>query len=103
MKSNEIVYSKWASRAGPVALLAAAGAAGVWMWQTQGASAPLRSAVGLAALAAVFAAVWLYRLRAARRLFTVLNAYAEQELDRAQRRTPTSFRKSNRRFSRSSV
>jgi hypothetical protein len=59
MKSNEFAFSKWASWAGSVALLAAAGAAGLWVWQAQGAYVPVRSAVGLLALTAALGVVWL--------------------------------------------
>ena len=103
MKSNEVAYPKWASWAGSVALLAVAGTAGLGLWMWQGASLPLRSAAGLMALAAAFSAVWLYRIRAARRHFAALDAYAERELGRAERRRLTSPSKNNRVFSRGSV
>lgn len=103
MKSNEIAYLKWTSWAGPVALLAAAGAAGLWSWQAHSEYVLLRGAVGVVALTALFSAVWLYRIRTARRHFAALDAYAEQELERAEHRSPTSARKSDRHFSSSSV
>ena len=103
MKSNEVVYPRWASWAGPAALLAAAGAAGLGLWLTHGAYVPLGPAVGLLMLTAVLGVVWLYRVRAARHHFAVWDAYAEKELARAERRPPTSSLHSNRRFSRSLV
>lgn len=103
MKINAIASAKLASWAGPVALLAAAGAGGLGLWMTQGASLPLRSAAGLAVLAALLAAAWRYRLRAARRHVAILDTYAERELARAERRRLSSPRKNNRRFSHSAV
>ena len=101
MKSNEAAQPKWTSWAGPVALLAATGAAGLWLWYTHGAYVPLGAAVGLLALTAALGVVWLYRVRAARRLFAALDAYAEKESARAERRphTPSVTRKAA--FSRS--
>ena len=93
MKSNESAHPKWAYWAGPVTLLTAAGAAGLWLWQTQGASLPLGLAVGVLALLATLAGVWLSRVRAARRLSAALNAYAEQELARAAHRPHFILRK----------
>jgi hypothetical protein len=82
MKNNESANPKWVSWAGPLALLLAAiGAAGLWLWQTHGAEI-LWPALSLLTLA-VLGAVWLYRDRAARRFFAVLDAYAEQGLARA--------------------
>jgi hypothetical protein len=89
MKSNEVAYPKWASWAGPVALLAAAGAAGLWLWWTPSAWVPLGPAVGLLVLTAALGVIWLYRVRAARNLFAVWDAYAEKELARAERRPAT--------------
>jgi hypothetical protein len=102
MKRNEGTRSKSASWAGPVGLLAVAGAAGLWLWQAHGANVPLGPAVGLLALTVVLGVVWLYRVRAARRLFAALDAYAERELARAERRLHTPLT-SNRAFSRSNV
>jgi len=99
MKNNEDTHPKSASWAGPAALLAVAGAAGLWLWQTQGAYVPL----GLLALTAVLGAVWLYRVRAARRLFAALDAYAEKEVARARRRPRTPSAAGNRAFARSNV
>ena len=103
MKSNEIVYPKKASWSGPIALLAAAGAAGLWLWRTHGAYVPLGPTVGLLALTAALGVVWLYRVRAARHLFAAWDAYAKKELARAERRPPTPSLHSNRSFSRSLV
>jgi hypothetical protein len=103
MKSNKIANSMWTSWAWPATLLAAAGTAGLWLWLTHGAYVPIRSAVGLVALTGVVGAVWLYRIRAARRLFAALDAYAEQELDRVEHRPPTSSRKSSESLTRSSA
>jgi hypothetical protein len=91
MKSNEDNNLKGSSWLGPVALLAAAGAGGLWLWQTQGAYVPPGPAVGLLALTATLAVFWLYRVRASRRLFAALDAYAEREGARAkpQRRRPS--------------
>ena len=103
MKSSQGAQPTRAVGAGSVALLAATGAAGLWLWPTHGAFEPFWSVVGLLALSAALGGVWLYRLRAARRLFSALDAYAEQELARAENRPSTSSNKSNRGFSRSSV
>ena len=103
MKSNESAYPKSASWAGPITLLAAAGAAGLWLWRTHGAYVPLGPTVGLLALTAALGVVWLYRIRAARNLFAVWDAYAKKELARAERRLPTSSLHNNRRLSRSLV
>jgi hypothetical protein len=59
MKSKEGTHPKSASWAGPVALLAAAGAAGLWLWQTHGAYVPLWPAAGLLELTAALGVVWL--------------------------------------------
>jgi hypothetical protein len=85
MKSNEIAHPRSASWVGPVALLATAGAAVLWLWPTQSGYGPRGLAVGLLALSAALGGVWLYRVRAARHLFAVWDAYAEQELARAER------------------
>jgi hypothetical protein len=102
MKSNEIAYPKWTSWTVSVAL-AIAGAAGVGLWMTQGASLPLRSVGSLVALTAALSMVWLYRVRAARRLSAALDAYAERELDRAKRRRLRSPSTSKHVLSRGSV
>ncbi|HEY7328980.1 MAG TPA: hypothetical protein VH592_15155 [Gemmataceae bacterium] len=102
MKSNEIAYPKWASWAGSIAL-AIAGAAGVALWKTQGASLPLRSVVGLALLTAGLSAVKGYRIRASRRLSAALDAYAERELDRVKHRRLTSPSRNKQVLSRGSV
>src|SRR5579871_5122180 len=86
MNSYGVDYPRWTSWAGPVGVLAAVGAAVLGLWITQGASLPLRSAVGLAILVLASLAIWAYRIRAARRLFAALDAYAERELERAKRR-----------------
>jgi hypothetical protein len=102
MRRNEGSHPKPASWAGPVVLLAAAGAAGLWLWQTHGADVPRWPAAGLLALAAL-GVVWLYRIRAARRLFAALDAYAEKEVARAERRPHTVSVIRNRAFSQSNV
>lgn len=102
MKSNEIAYPKWASWTGSV-VLATTGLAGLGFWMLQDASLPLRVVGGLVVLVVAFSAVWLYRIRAARRRFAVLDAYAERELDRARRRRPTSPATFKRGLERSSV
>lgn len=79
MKSNQGAMMSWA---GPSALLAAAGAAGMWLWLTHGASVTPWLAVALLALGAA----WLYRARSARRLFAAWDAYAALEQARAERR-----------------
>jgi predicted membrane metal-binding protein len=86
MKNNESARPRSASWAGPVVLLAVAGAAGLWVGQADGADVPLRLAAGLLALAAALGVVLLFRARAARRLFAALDAYAEKEVARAGRR-----------------
>ena len=101
MNSNQSARPKWIYWAGPVTLLTAAGAAGLWLWQTHGEYAPLGWAVGLLALPVALGVVLLSRVRAARRFSAALEAYAEQELARAERRPVTLSSKSKRRFSRS--
>ena len=103
MKSNEGTHPKSASWAGPVGLLAAAGAATTWLWQTHGGYGPLGLVVGLLALGAALGVVWLYRIRAARRLYAAWDAYAEKELARAERRTPMPFATRNPALARSNV
>ena len=82
MKSNGDTHPTWVSWAGPVALLVATGTAAAWLWQTQGLHVPFQPAVSLLALMATLGVVWLFRVRAAHRLFAALDAYAEQELAR---------------------
>jgi hypothetical protein len=95
MKGNAVASARsWVWL--PVALLAAAGAAGLWLWLTHGASVPLRLGLGLLALTAAVALVWIYRARrAARRFWAALDAYAEKEMARAERRprVPTALRR----------
>jgi hypothetical protein len=91
MKRNEGTHPKSASWAGPVGLLTAAGAAGLWFAQTHGADVPLWSALGLLALTAALGVVWLSRVRAGHRHFAALDAYAAKEAARAERR-PHAFR-----------
>src|SRR5262249_11404134 len=101
MKSNKGTRPGLAAWIGPVALLAASGAAGLWLWLTQAEYVPLGPAVVLLALAAVFGVVWLYRVRAESRFFAALDAYAEKELARAERRPPTDTVTGHRAFSQS--
>lgn len=86
MMSNQGGQTRSGSWAGPMALLAAAAAAGLGLWQTLGGHATLPLAVGLLVLAAALGVFWLYRVRAARRFVAALDAYAERELARAERR-----------------
>jgi hypothetical protein len=86
MTNNERVQPRSAPGVGLVALLAAVGAAGLWLGQALGLL------VGLLALAAALGGVWLYRARADRRLFAALDAYAQMELTRAARRRRTASR-----------
>jgi hypothetical protein len=86
MKSNAGVLPRVASWAGPVGLLTAAGAVGLGLWQAGGTPLLLWPAVGLLVLMAVLGVVWLSRVRSARRLFAALDAYAERESARAERR-----------------
>jgi hypothetical protein len=103
MKSNEARQSKLTSWPGPAALLALAGAAGLWLGLTQGAYGPLALAVGLLALTAALGAVWLHHVLATRRQFAVWDAYAEQELARADRLPHKASRSRNQELSRSNV
>lgn len=103
MKSNEIRQSKSASWAGPTTLLAAEGAVGLWLWGTKSAYIPLGPAVGLLALTAALGAVWFYHIYASRRQFAIWNAYAEQELARAEQERQTPSLKSKRGISRTLV
>jgi hypothetical protein len=98
MKSNEIAYPKSAYWAGPIALLATTGAAGLGLWCTHGAGVLLGSAVGLLMLTAALGVIWLNRVRAARHYFAAWDAYAERELARAERRRPTPSLRGNRSF-----
>ena len=99
---KNILFIHGSSR-GPVGLLAAAGAAGLWLWQTHGASLPIGLAFGLLALTAALAVIWLYRIRASRRLIAALDAYAEKEVARAERRLHSASVANNRALSRSNV
>jgi hypothetical protein len=99
MKSNENAYPKRAFWAGLVMLPVA----GLWLWQTQGGYMPLGLVVGLLTLSAAFGAVWLYRLRAAHRHVAALDAYAEKELARAERRPRMASSTRNRALSQSNV
>jgi hypothetical protein len=92
MKSNEVRQSKSASWAGPVALLASAGTAGPWLWQTQGGYVSL----SLLALAVALGVVWLQHVYATRRHFAAWDAYAEQELARAERQPHTPPKRGHR-------
>jgi hypothetical protein len=103
MKRDEGGRPKPASRAWPVGLLAAAGAAGLWLWQTPGTDVPVWPAVGLLAPTAALGVVWLSRIRAARRLFAALDAYAEKEVARAERQPHTVPVLRNRALSQSNV
>ena len=85
MQRGADALPKGTSWAGPVVLLAAAGTAGLGLWATHRAGVPFWSPIGLLALTAVVGVVWLTRVRAARRLFMAVDAYAEQELARAKR------------------
>src|SRR5262245_6175000 len=86
MKSNEGAHPRSASWAWPVGLLAAAGAVGLWLGQADAVDVLLPAAVALLALAAALGVGWLYRARKARRLLAALDAYAEKEVARAERR-----------------
>jgi hypothetical protein len=103
MKTNESGSATAVAWAGPVTLLATAGLTGVWVWQTQGAFVPLGPTLSLLGLAMLHGVVWLSRVRAAHRLFAVLDAYAEQELARAERRGPPPAMTSNRSLARSNI
>jgi hypothetical protein len=103
MKGNESGHPKSVWWAWTFALLALDGAAGLWLWQTDGAYVPLWLVVGLLGLTAAFGVVWLYRVRTTRRFLAVLDAYAERELAPAERRLKTPSVKRSRGLSRSSV
>jgi hypothetical protein len=96
MTNIEGAQPRSAPWAGPAALLAAVGAAGLWLGQAGGADLPVGLLAGLLALAAALGVVWLHGARTARRLFAALDAYVEQELTRAARqpRGPTVPRRS---------
>jgi len=89
MKTNDNANPKPASMQGPMSQWVVAGAAGAGLWQTQSAYLPLWAAIGAIALMAVVAVVWLYRIRAARRFFSALDAYAVRESARAEERSHT--------------
>jgi hypothetical protein len=102
MKGNTVAGSKsfpWPA----VALLAAAGAAGLWLWLTHGAYVPLGLGLGLLAATATVALFWLHRARAARRFRAALDAYAEKELARVERRPRVSHTARRRTASRAAV
>src|SRR5205823_4505008 len=103
MKSNTRARPRSASWAGPLALLAVAGAAELGLCWLPATPVPRWPGAGLLALAAVLGLVWLYRVRAARRLFAVLDAYAERELARAKPRGRTPSVIAATALSRSSV
>jgi hypothetical protein len=89
MNSIEGAHPKWGLWVGPVALLVAAGVAGLWLWLTQAAYVPLWPALGLVAMTAALAVAWLSRVRGANRRFAALNAYAERQLAGTRRRRHT--------------
>jgi hypothetical protein len=103
MKSNEGARPKWASWTGPVALLAATGVAGLWMWPTRGTDGAQWPALSLLAVAATLSVVWLFRVRAARRLSAALDSYARRELARGRRRAAPRASNSKPGLSRSAV
>lgn len=78
----------WAGRAALVLAGAAAGAAGLWLWQTGGAAVTLWPTLGVLTLAAPIGLVWRTRASADRRLFAAWDKYAEQELARGPVRRP---------------
>jgi hypothetical protein len=65
----------------PVAFLACAGTAGLWLLLAQGRH-DLALAAMLLALAAILGGAWLYRARAARRVQTAADTYATREIAR---------------------
>jgi hypothetical protein len=66
---------------GPAVFLLSGGAAGLWLVLAQDGEQVL-PAVLVLAMTAVLGAVWLVRVRAARRLLATLDAYAEREIAR---------------------
>jgi len=76
---------KAGSLLGPVALLSSSAATGLWLTFARDGGQMLLSAA-LLALTASLGTVWLVRARAVRRLNAAVEAYAERELARAQRR-----------------
>jgi len=84
MTNNGNGRRKYRSLALFAALLGAAAVVGPWLWLAPGVSVPALLGSAVIALTAVFAIVWLFRLRAARRLIAALDAYAEREIARAR-------------------
>lgn len=103
MKSTWNGHAKRGSWVGPMVLLGVAAATGLWLWQTQAAYVPLLPAIGVVALMAIAGGYWFYRVRAARRLFTVLDAYAERELARRESRPQHGLPRPKSAYSQSNV
>jgi hypothetical protein len=83
MKNNLIARRKVVSLIWPVAFLGSGGGAGIWLGFAQ--DSVLLASVVLT-LTALLGIVWLSRIRAARRWNAAVEAYAERELAREQRR-----------------
>lgn len=85
MNHNSLARRNTVSWVWPAALLAPAGAGGLW-WGLVGGDVPGLLAVSALALLVVLAVAGLLRVRAARRWRAAMNAYAEREIARAPRR-----------------
>jgi hypothetical protein len=62
------------------------GAGGLWLWLAQDDDVAVVLGATALAVTAVLGIVWLFQVRAARRFIAVVEAYAEQEIDRERRR-----------------
>ena len=83
MNDNAVTRARSIQWAVLLTLLAIGGLVGLWLWRTHSG---LGIAAGLLMAAAALAAVLVSRVRAARRFAAALDAYADQELARAERR-----------------
>jgi hypothetical protein len=83
MTNNSIVRRKVVSLIWPVAFLGSGGGAGLWLGFAQD---QVLLATLVLTLTALLAIVWLSRIRAAQRWNAAVEAYAERELAREQRR-----------------
>jgi hypothetical protein len=86
MTNNETARRMSKSLAWPTALLGAAAVVGLWLWLGSGISVTIRLGSAAGTLITAGGIVWLFRARANRRRNAALDAYAEREIARAQRR-----------------
>jgi hypothetical protein len=70
----------------PAAFLGASGTAGVWFGEIDGSAGEVVLSVAAMVASVTLGVVLLLQVRAVRRLYAVLDAYAEREIDRERRR-----------------